>query len=177
MNWDYQLRIPKKLKQLTLWVHPHGQVVGSVFLNIHSKRSRGGESVIEALNLEEPFIVVKQNEPDEVRFYNKSAIIRVEYERDDPIDYDGLKILHCRLAMMDGATLDVIVIKPLPPNNSRLYDYLNAETCSFVEFHLDERQVCAVNKSYIVSVTPLGELKLEEIQWLEHQYTTHTEVF
>jgi hypothetical protein len=69
------------------------------------------------------------------------------------------------------------VMKSLPPNSARLYDYLNADDERFAEFYVGESQLCAVNKSYIVCVTPLGDLKLEEIKWLEDEFTTNTTIF
>jgi hypothetical protein len=79
--------------------------------------------------------------------------------------------------MMDGSIIDGIVMKQLHPNNARLYDYLNANHERFAEFHVGGGQVCAVNKSYIACVTPLGELKLAEIKWLEDTFTTSTTIF
>jgi hypothetical protein len=176
MNWEYHLKIPKKLKQLSFWVHPEGRVIGSIFLNLHNKNYTGGELVIDAINHEDPFIVLKREDPEEIRFYNKCAIVRAEYEIDDFVNYEGVKPLHCRVSMMDGSVIDGIVMKQLPPNNARLYDYLNANNERFAEFHVGGGQVCAVNKSYIACVTPLGELRLEEIKWLEDEFTTSTTI-
>jgi hypothetical protein len=78
--------------------------------------------------------------------------------------------------MMDGSVIDGIVMKQLPPQNARLYDYLNTNNERFAEFHVGGGQVCVVNKSYIACVTPLGELRLEEIKWLEDEFTTSTTI-
>jgi hypothetical protein len=171
MRWANNLRIPKKLKDITLWVHPEGRVVGSIFLNMQNKNYTGSEEPIDALNQKDPFIVLKSAEHEEPKFYNKCAIIRAEYDVENSINLEGVKPFKCRLSMMDGSLIEGIVMKPLPPNNARLYDYLNTDDERFAEFHVGESQLCAVNKSYIVCVTPLGELKLEEIKWLEDELT------
>ena len=177
MHWGNHLKIPKKLKDITLWVHPEGRVVGSIFLNIQNRNYTGSEEPIEALNQKDPFIVLKSAEQDEPKFYNKCAIVRAEYDVENGINLEGVKPSKCRLFMMDGSIIEGIVMKSLPPNSARLYDYLNADDERFAEFYVGESQLCAVNKSYIVCVTPLGDLKLEEIKWLEDEFTTNTTIF
>jgi hypothetical protein len=172
MYWGNNLRIPKKLKDIRFWVHPEGMVVGAIFLNMQNKNYTGSEEPIDALNQKDPFIVLKSEGNEAPKFYNKCSIIRAEYDVENGINLEGVKPFKCRLSMMDGSLIDGIVMKQLPPNNARLYDYLNADDERFAEFHIGESQLCAVNKSYIACVTPLGELKLEEIKWLEDELTT-----
>ena len=79
-----RLKIPKKLKLVTLWVHPEGRVVGSLFLRPQSANRAGEEEPLEVLNTADPFLVLKRDQPDELRFYNKSSVVRVEYDDDGP---------------------------------------------------------------------------------------------
>ena len=73
------LKIPKKLKQVTLWVHPLGRVVGSLFLHLQSNQSSGEEKPLEVLNHPDRFLVVKCDDYADIRFYNKRSIVRVQY--------------------------------------------------------------------------------------------------
>jgi hypothetical protein len=151
------LKIPKKLKQVTLRVHPDGTVIGSFFLSHHRKRTSGAEEPIDVLNQSHPFVVVQREEPDELRFYNKASIVRVEYDEEFSPQLDNITPLYCRLHMMDGSLIDGCIRRPLPPDHARLSDYLNLTEERFIKMHTKGGQLWLVNKSYIVYVTPLDE--------------------
>jgi hypothetical protein len=148
------LKIPKKLRKVTLWVHPEGRVVGSLFLHLQSANTPGEEEPVELLNTEDPFLVVKIEQPDELRFYNKSSVLRVEYDDDKSAPFPVTEPLQCTLHLMDGSFIPGIIRKPLSPDRSRLFDFLNLRQEQFMKIHCDDGSVCIVNKSYIVSVTP-----------------------
>jgi hypothetical protein len=150
------LQIPKKLKRVTLWIHPEGRVVGSLFLDLQKKYTAGEEAPRELLNRAVPFIVLEREDPDELRFYNRAAIVRVEYPLETPLAEDCIEPLQCRLYMMDGSMIAGSVRQSLPPGNARLYDYLNLGEERFVEIHTEGRQVCLVNKSYIAYAIHYG---------------------
>jgi hypothetical protein len=158
MLWSEHLRIPKKQKQVVLWIHPEGKVVGSLFLSLQNRYSSGEEEPLEALNHPEPFLVLKREDADELRFYNKTSIVRVEYSAENQPVAEGITPLRCRLYLMDGSIIEGTVKKTLPPEHSRLYDYLNLDQERFAEIHTEDGMVCLVNKSYIVYVTPLSEV-------------------
>jgi hypothetical protein len=148
------LKIPKKLKQVTLWVHPEGRVVGSLFLRPQSANTPGEEEPLEVLNTSEPFLVLKRDQPDELRFYNKSSVVRVEYDEDKALSLPNVEPLPCTLHLMDGSLLSGTIRKALPPDRSRLFDYLNLHGEQFVKIYYEDGSVCVVNKSYIACVTP-----------------------
>jgi hypothetical protein len=148
------LKIPKKLKPVTLWVHPEGRVVGSLFLRPQSPNVPGEEEPLEVLNTADPFLVLKRDDRDELRFYNKSAIVRVEYNEDKPLAISGVQPLLCTLHLMDGSLIRGTIRKALPPDRSRLFDYLNLHDEQFVKVYCEDGTVCVVNKSYIACVTP-----------------------
>ena len=79
------LKIPKIKRQVSMWVHPEGQVIGSLFLREQSVNHAGVEEPIEVLNKDKAFIVLERDE-GQVRFYNRNAIIRVEYEETSPLE-------------------------------------------------------------------------------------------
>jgi hypothetical protein len=148
------LKIPKNLRKVTLWVHPEGLVVGSLFLRLQSANMPGEEDPLELLNTEDVFLVVKIEQPDELRFYNKSSVLRVEYDEDTSAPFLMSEPLQCTLHLMDGSFISGIIRKPLSPDRSRLFDFLNLRQEQFMKIRSDDGRVCIVNKSYIVSVTP-----------------------
>lgn len=143
-----QLIVPKQLSQVTLWVHPEGIVEGALFLSIEDDPAQP-EDPVQVLNHTSPFIVVRRENPDDLRFYNKSSIVRVHYRANDSTA-SALQRLKCTLHMMDGSLLRGEIRRALPPERSRFYDFLNLEEERFAKLYLEEDQVCLVNKSYIV---------------------------
>jgi len=148
------LKIPKKLKPVTLWIHPEGRVVGSLFLRPQSPNTSGEEEPLEVLNTRDPFLVLRRDDRDELRFYNKSAVVRVEYDEDRPLPMPDVQTLPCTLHLMDGSLIAGTIRKALPPDRSRLFDYLNLHDEQFVKIYCEDAVVCIVNKSYIACVTP-----------------------
>ena len=145
------LKIPKIKRQVRMWVHPEGQVIGSLFLREQSVNHAGVEEPIEVLNKDKAFIVLDREE-SQVRFYNRNAIIRVEYEETSPTPGPEQKIIPCQLTMMDGALFNGEIRETLAPDRARLFDYLNHEQARFIKLYTDTNQICLVNKSYIINV-------------------------
>jgi hypothetical protein len=145
------LRIAKALKQVNMWVHPEGLVKGAIFVTVGEDNSTQ-EDPQYVLNADKPFLVLYREDPEEVRFYNRSSIVRVEFEGNKPAD-DKTTVFSCRINMMDGSVIDGEIIEILPPDHARLYDYLNQAHNRFIRLYTGETQVCMVNKNYIIQVT------------------------
>lgn len=145
------LKVPKLKQKVSLWVHPEGQVVGSIFVLEQSPDHAGPEEVVDVLNQELPFIVLQKDKPEELRFYNRNSIIRAEYNTDThPVD-DATQ-LSCTLNMMDGSIIEGTIRENLPPDFSRLFDYINQENARFIKLYFSDNDICLVNKSYIVNI-------------------------
>ena len=152
MSNDY-LKVPKKLIKISLWVHPEGRVIGSIYTREQSLSHADEEDPCEALNLDETFLVLKREDPDEIRFYNKSSIIRLEYEDVNSSSPQIENPLYCRLHMMDGAVINGEIKESLPPHQNRLYDYLNRPNERFIKVHINKNAIYLVNKNYINQAT------------------------
>lgn len=148
MSNDY-LKVPKNLKKITLWVHPEGRVIGSLFTRKQSPLHAGEEDACESLNQDETFLVLKRDEPEEIRFYNKSSIIRMEYKDEEASSSSDASPLFCKLHMMDGAIINGEIKESLPPDQTRLYDYLNKKDERFIKVHINKDTIYLINKSYI----------------------------
>lgn len=151
-----ELRIPKRQKPVTLWVHPEGRVVGSVFLNLQSEAGGGEEQPAEIFNNPTPFLVLWRSDLNEHRFYNKRSVVRVEYDEAPPPGGPCTRI-GCRLQMMDGSVVQGRIVEALPPEHSRLFDYINQEGERFLRVYVDGTRSCLVNKAYIVHITQVEE--------------------
>ncbi|MBM3223956.1 MAG: hypothetical protein FJZ47_09165 [Candidatus Tectomicrobia bacterium] len=162
----HRYKIPKTLRHVTLWVHPEGRVTGALFLNFHTKNGAGVEDPYTVINEASEFLVLQRTDPEGLRFYNKRAIVRVEYEEEPLPHEEGLSTLCCQLLMMDGSLIEGTVRHLLPPGRSRLYDYLNLHDARFVKLYLSDGGVCVVNKSYIVCASHLIERHESETPWL-----------
>lgn len=150
------LKIPKKHQHVKVWVHPAGPVFGTIFLHYQSNTHEGEEEPIEVLNHPDPFLVMKCGEYEEVRFYSKNSIVRVEHAGKVPDSEGAIVTLPTRLYMMDGSVLDGVIKESLPPEHSRLFDYLNILQDRFVRLFSGHNEVLLVNKAYISCVSPKG---------------------
>ncbi len=144
-----RLKVPKKLKPVTLWVHPEGRVRASLYLREQSPDHAGPEQPLEVLNQGTPFIVVEREEPDELRFYNMRSIIRVEYAAELEPSTD-IPRQRCQMQMMDGSFIAGSICEQLPPARARLLDYLNRTDECFIKIHMDEGTIYLINKAYII---------------------------
>ena len=155
---DDSYRIIKRAEPVTLWVHPDGPVRGELYLQQQSDVADRPEHPIEVLNREQPFVVVHLVDTGEVRFYGKRAIVRVHHR---PVEAGqesaDITTLPCHLHMMDGSTLSGTIREFLLPEHRRLFDYLNQRGQAFLRLHLDDGEICLVNKAYIVRATEPGD--------------------
>ena len=147
--YENPLKIPKVEKAVMLWTHPDGLVLGSIYLHLGEPDRPNAEDPWTVMNDHEDFLVVRRQDPEELRFYNKASLIRVEYTEDEPRMDESGKDLHCRVHLMDGSVIDGDMRKSLPPERSRLYDYMNTDNPRFLKLYVEGQSVCLVNKSYV----------------------------
>jgi len=145
------LRIAKTLQQVSMWVHPEGLVKGAIFIAMGEDQAPQ-EDPRQVLNADKPFLVLCRENPDEIRFYNRAAIVRVEYDDDTPREKTAT-VIPCRIELMDGSALTGEIVETLPEQHARLYDYLNKSQERFIRVFTTATQVCMVNKNYIIKVT------------------------
>ena len=147
--YDNPLKIPKVEKQVTFWTHPDGLVLGSIYLHMGDAERSRAEDPWAVMNDNEDFLVVRRHDPEELRFYNNASLIRVQYTEDELYIAESGKDLPCRVHMMDGSVIDGAMRKSLPPERSRLYDYMNTDNPRFLKLYVESSAVCLVNKSYV----------------------------
>ena len=148
MSEDF-FKVPKQERAVRLWIHPEGRVLGSIFVREQSLHHIGEETPVELLNQTEAFLVVHREDLDEYRFYNKSSIVRLEYQNSANENPDE-EAIESELHMMDGSMMTGKICGTFPPDRRRLYDHFNKENDQFVPLNLEDGQICIINKNYII---------------------------
>ncbi|PWT86129.1 MAG: hypothetical protein C5B58_01930 [Acidobacteria bacterium] len=136
-------------------MHPEGRVLGCMFLTFPNPELGGAERPADVINNAVDFFVFKLDGTGEIRFYNKSSIVRVEYWDGESRPDQGARPQPCRITLMDGALFDGEICKALPEENSRLYDYMNDTQERFLTLRLADGNVALINKTYIVCISSL----------------------
>lgn len=149
---DGALKVPKRQVPVMLWVHPEGRVVGSMFVHLPGPDSMPGEQPWDVINEAADFVAIKLDDPDEMRFYNKSSIVRMEYRDGASSLLAEGRPLPCMLTMMDGSLIEGDICKATPVERSRLYDYMNDTEERFLKLRSRGVDVLLVNKSYVVHI-------------------------
>jgi len=142
-------KVPKSERSVSLWVHPEGRVLGSIFVRQQSLHHSGEETPAELFNQSETFVVIHREDLDEYRFYSKSSIVRVEYQEHADAAPDS-EVIDCELHMMDGSLMTGKIRGAFPPDRRRLYDHLNKVDDLYIPLHTDDGHVSLINKSYII---------------------------
>ncbi|OBS09633.1 hypothetical protein [Acidihalobacter prosperus] len=146
--------VPKALKQVRMWIHPEGQVLAGIYLVSDHPGELPAELPIDLLNQPAPFLAC-QCHGGELRFYNKNALVRMEYESEDESLRAADVVLRGEFGLMDGSVFVGAIRENLPPERRRLLDYLNVNVERFIRVFLEEEaRVALINKAYIVRAIP-----------------------
>ncbi len=148
-------RIPKREQLVELDIESEGVSQGVLFLLPPGPDSGEGESPLDVLNHREPFVVVRASDGT-VRCYNKRFVVQVRFEAPPRPDADTAPRIPCRFRLVDGREVQGLVREYLPPEHSRLIDYLNHISGPFIRLELREGLVALLNKRYCVQAIPLG---------------------
>ena len=141
-------KVPKQERELEFWIHPQGRVVGSIYVREQSENHDGEESPLELFNRPDSFLVIHRGDTDEFRFYNKASIIRAKLDNTEP-EQSGHGEIACQMHMMDGSLLRGELRGNFAPDQSRFYDYLNADNGPFLCLYQDDNKIVLINKNYI----------------------------
>jgi len=154
---DGSLVIPKKQVPVTLWVHPEGRVQGAMFVHLAGDDSAREEQPSDVINESVDFVVIEREDPDEIRFYNKSSIVRVHYQEQPSSRQDEGQPRPCRITMMDGSLIEAEIYKATPEERSRLYDYMNDTKERFLKVRGGGSEILLINKSYVVYISAVED--------------------
>ena len=152
-----ELRIPKSRLEVELTLAGQGVRRVMLFLSDFAPGHEGGERLSDLLNEPPDFLPARELEKDGVLFVQREQIIvaRVtgEPETEDaerytlPTEHDVI------LYLADGKSVRGLVTYVLPPDRSRLVDFLNGAPL-FIRV-LESGRRAYVNRRYVVSVDSL----------------------
>lgn len=134
---------------------------GQVFVAERVPQHDGPETVLEMLNRPEMFFAFRPEDPAKGEgfiFMSKAQTVSVAQDRQapisDPARLSAAKLIGLELVLADGSTISGWASVELPPEQSRLLDYLNASDDPFfaVWTHAATHNV---NRSHVRFARPL----------------------
>jgi len=150
---DDTLKIEKRRQSVTLVMRDGQPYDGDIFL--HFSRNEYGlpQTPLDLLNSKPPFVVL-QLDSDGVQFYNKHMISHLTYQEnqsgDEPLPANLVENVEVQID--NGEVLSGEVTALLPPENMRLYDYLNQLEEVFLRLKNAAGKITLINKACIIRV-------------------------
>lgn len=148
-----ELKVPKRRAQVEVLVPGGAARQVTMFLAEFASTHSGHERVSDLLNASEgEFLAVVDAASDAVQFLNRQSVAaaRVSSEWESDENLAGGEEHQVEIALIDGSELRGTVRYVMPPERSRLNDYLN-DAQPFVRLAQDEK-VTLVNKRHIARV-------------------------
>jgi len=151
-----EFRVPKQRAEVEV-VLPGGATHRvAVFLSEFASSHEGGERLSDLLNGKGDFFPAVAVESDEVVFLNRAtiAVARVDpaFERDPATELTLPTEHEVSIRLADGQQIEGLISFVLPPERSRLMDFLN-ESPPFFRL-LQKDRVSLVNKHHVASIAP-----------------------
>ena len=149
-----ELRVPKQRAEVEVILPGRGSHRVAVFLADFAPNHAGGERLSDLLNGAGGFFPAVDAETDQVVFLNRDTIavarIAAAFER-DPASELTLPTEHeVSIRLSDGQQIEGLISFVMPPERSRLMDFLN-ESPPFFRL-LQKDCVSLVNKHHVASI-------------------------
>jgi hypothetical protein len=153
-----ELRIPKRAVRVDLTRADGTRLEAEVYLSEFASAHVGGERLSEMLN-SGPFLPARDLAQGKVSFLSchSIAVARVarEVEADDDAAAHTIPTEHeVVVTLLGGQTLSGLLTYVLPPERSRLIDYLNG--CPLFIPLLEADHLALINREHIARVDPVS---------------------
>jgi hypothetical protein len=153
-----ELRVPKRPIQVDLTPASGATRKVEVYLSEFAHHHEGGERLSELLNTG-GFLPARDLERQKVAFFNCAAlaVVRVatEVEADDDAAAHTIPTEHeVEVTLVGGQTLRGLLSYALPPERSRLIDYLG--TCEQFIPLIEQDHLALINRDYVAQIEVLG---------------------
>jgi hypothetical protein len=152
-----ELRVPKNRVEVEVVLPGGTRRRVAVFLAEFAPNHRGAERLSDLLNGTEDFFPALDAARDEMTFLNRTgiAVARIAYahERDVTGEFTLPTEYEVQIDLVDGTELQGLVSFVLPPERSRLIDFLNDAPPFFAL--LEDERVALVNKRHVARVAPV----------------------
>lgn len=144
-----ELKVPKRRAQVEVLLPGGAARQVTVFLAEYAPRHSGPERLSDLLNAHDDFVPALDVATDTMTFLNRHTIAAARVAREMELADEG-DAHEVEITLVDGTTLRGSVTFLMPPDRSRLLDYLN-DAPPFVRLAETER-VSLVNKRHIARV-------------------------
>jgi hypothetical protein len=131
---------------------------GELYVMERVPQHDGPETVLEMLNRREAFFAFRPEAGGELLLISKGHIVSVTLDRQapiaDPARLSAAKLLGIEVVLAGGTTLNGWASAELPPEHSRLLDYLNASQEPFFALWT-HASTHYVNRAHVLYARPL----------------------
>lgn len=131
---------------------------GQLYVAERVPQHDGPETVLEMLNRREAFYAFRPEAGEDVLLLSKLHTVSVSLDRQapiaDPARLSAAKMLGLEIALAGGSTLSGWASAELPPEQSRLLDYLNVSQDPFFALWT-HAATHYVNRAHVVYARPL----------------------
>lgn len=149
-----ELRVPKRRIEVELLLHGQSPSRFAVFLGEFAEGHVGSERLSDLLNGASEFFPALELSSNTLLFVHRVSVVyarlplplEAELEEQDTIPTEH----EVRVGFADGQRIEGLVTFVLPPDRSRLIDYLN-EKPPFFRL-VDKQQATLINKRYVSHV-------------------------
>lgn len=151
-----ELRIPKRRVAVEFQLLARPEPVSLfVFLGEHAADHPGEERLSDLLNGPNDFVPALDPSGDRMLFLQRASIVwarvtQSEEPGDEASEHTIPTEHSVRLGLLDGSSLEGLISYVLPPDRSRLNDFLNTAP-SFVRL-LETNRVALINRRHLVQV-------------------------
>ncbi len=151
------MAIKKTRKRAVVYGGDGSKTDAFFFLRHTAEAHSGRELIIDVLNSHAVFISVEQADNGEIVFLNKDKMVYLKLDRPDLPENlpPGLPEIRVRIEMVNGTSVTGAFFVDMPPERSRLSDYLNF-TPRFI-YLVREGAHLILNKAYIRLVREQGK--------------------
>ncbi|WP_373048879.1 hypothetical protein [Vulgatibacter sp.] len=152
-----ELRVPKQRVEVEVLLPGGGTRKVAVFLSEFASGHAGGERLSDLLNGSAAFFPAVEEGSDEIAILNRTAIavarVASSVERDIASEFTLPTEFEVEITLVDGSSLTGLISFVMPPERSRLIDFLNDGPPFFRV--LQEDCVSLVNKRHVALVAPV----------------------
>jgi hypothetical protein len=131
---------------------------GQLYVMERVPQHDGPETVLEMLNRREGFFAFRPEDVDELLLVSKGNTVSVSQDSQapiaDPARLSAAKLLGVEIVLAGGSTLSGWASAELPPEHSRLLDYLNASEEPFFALWT-HASTHYVNRAHVLYARPM----------------------
>lgn len=153
-----QFRVPKRRAEVEIVLPGGASHSLAVFLAEFAQNHVGAERLSDLLNGSHDFIPAVDPARDEVTFLNRASIavarIAPDFETGGESDYTLPSEHEVEISLVDGTLISGLVSFVLPPERSRLIDFLNDAPPFFRV--LEPERISLVNKRHVARVVTIS---------------------